>query len=239
MNDKKYCIYIHIFPNNKVYVGQTCQLPERRWRKGINYKTQPYVYRAIQKYGWESIKHRILAINLKAEDANYLEDLYIVKIYKSNDKRFGYNCDRGGKVNPIGFIKANEKRKKRIVIDNVEYESICEACRKLNLGKIKVRALAGLTKPVKDKVRYQVTINGITYKSIFRATQELHMSKAKIRKLAGIDKYKEYNPGNSRPIVLNGIHYLSIEDAIRKLKVSKSKIYKMLKMENFWVSYTK
>lgn len=27
---KKHCIYKHIFPNNKVYIGQTCQKLERR-----------------------------------------------------------------------------------------------------------------------------------------------------------------------------------------------------------------
>lgn len=32
MKEKSYCIYIHINKiNNKVYIGQTCQEPEKRW----------------------------------------------------------------------------------------------------------------------------------------------------------------------------------------------------------------
>ena len=37
MENKKYCVYKHIFPNNKVYIGVTCQKPEYRWRNGKGY----------------------------------------------------------------------------------------------------------------------------------------------------------------------------------------------------------
>ena len=42
MASKLYCIYMHKNKvNNKVYIGQTCQSPERRWGKnGINYYRQ-------------------------------------------------------------------------------------------------------------------------------------------------------------------------------------------------------
>lgn len=34
---KKYLIYKHLFPNNKVYIGQTYQKPNYRWKKGESY----------------------------------------------------------------------------------------------------------------------------------------------------------------------------------------------------------
>lgn len=47
-------IYMHRNKiNNKVYIGQTYQSnPKKRWgSSGVTYKTNPYFYRAIKKYG--------------------------------------------------------------------------------------------------------------------------------------------------------------------------------------------
>lgn len=226
---KRYYVYKHTFPNGKVYIGQTCQIPEKRWDKGRKYKTQIYVWRAIQKYGWENIKHDILEENLSQEQANKLEDYYIVKIYKSNNKKYGYNLDRGGRVNCHGLIESNEKRKISVIIDGIKYNSLHEASRKLNINRQKVKSIAGIGKYVKDKLCYSIEINGIKYKSLREATRKLGYSRSKIKKLCGMDEYKNYNKGNSRPIVLNNVNYLSVIDASRKLNVSKSRIYKMLK----------
>ena len=48
---ENYKLYIHKFPNGKVYVGITSQDVGERWRHGEGYKDQ-LVYRAILKYGW-------------------------------------------------------------------------------------------------------------------------------------------------------------------------------------------
>ena len=46
-------IYLHRNKiNNKVYIGQTIQPVENRWKNGNGYKTCSYFYNAIQKYGW-------------------------------------------------------------------------------------------------------------------------------------------------------------------------------------------
>lgn len=90
-----FTIYLHEFPNGKRYVGMTSQSPERRWRKGEGYKSQPYLYREILKYGWDNIKHTVLAeVNEKAE-AEKLERSYILK-YNSNSSDYGYNIESGG-----------------------------------------------------------------------------------------------------------------------------------------------
>lgn len=90
-----YSVYIHAFPNEKVYVGITSRPVEYRWNNGNNYVRCPAVYRAIQKYGWENIKHNVVRIVETKEEAEQLERLFIFK-YGSNDKRFGYNIMSGG-----------------------------------------------------------------------------------------------------------------------------------------------
>lgn len=48
--ESTYCIYIHKNKiNNKVYVGQTCQKSESRWKLGEGYKNSPKFYNAIKK----------------------------------------------------------------------------------------------------------------------------------------------------------------------------------------------
>jgi len=92
-----YKVYIHIFPNNKVYIGITSQKPEYRWRNGKKYDSNKYMNNAIKKYDWENIKHKILYENLSKEDAE-LKEKELIKKYKSNNKKFGYNILEGGNV---------------------------------------------------------------------------------------------------------------------------------------------
>jgi hypothetical protein len=92
-----YTVYRHICPNNKIYVGITKLSAKARWGKnGILYKNQ-YFYRAIQKYGWDNIKHEIMFENLTKEDAEAKEKELIEK-YRSNQREYGYNIENGGYV---------------------------------------------------------------------------------------------------------------------------------------------
>ena len=42
--EKKWCVYVHIAPNGKKYVGITSQKPEKRWNHGEGYQRHPYFY---------------------------------------------------------------------------------------------------------------------------------------------------------------------------------------------------
>lgn len=86
---------MHKCPNNKVYIGLTCQFVECRWNNGEGYKHQKLFYRAIQKYGWDNIEHIVLAENLTFNEASDLEKDLISK-YKSNNSKYGYNLTDGG-----------------------------------------------------------------------------------------------------------------------------------------------
>lgn len=58
--NKKYYIYIHTCPNKKRYIGLS-KNPKQRWNNGDGYKANLEFYKQIKKYGWENIKHEIVA----------------------------------------------------------------------------------------------------------------------------------------------------------------------------------
>lgn len=92
-----YSVYIHICPNKKVYIGVTGLNVEKRWGKnGILYKGRP-LYEAVQKYGWENIKHLVVYQTESKEDAERKEK-ELIREYRSNDERFGYNKEIGGGI---------------------------------------------------------------------------------------------------------------------------------------------
>lgn len=106
---REYHVYIHTTPNKKHYVGMTKKEPSRRWKNGTGYKTQALFYRAIQKYGWDNIRHDVVADNLTAEEAKALE-VKLIAILRSNDKRYGYNITKGGDGTPGRNLSEDEKQ---------------------------------------------------------------------------------------------------------------------------------
>lgn len=93
--NKKWCVYVHISPNKKYYVGITSQKPNDRWKNGKGYDYNSYFTRAIQKYGWDNFQHEIVASNLTEEEAKNFEKILIEKL-KSNIRKYGYNLSAGG-----------------------------------------------------------------------------------------------------------------------------------------------
>lgn len=51
-----YTVYMHIAPNNKIYIGITSKKPKYRWNNGTGYINNDYFTRAIKKYRLE--QHR-------------------------------------------------------------------------------------------------------------------------------------------------------------------------------------
>lgn len=115
INNDSYCVYIHTFPNGKVYVGITCTAPERRWRAdGSGYRKQSVIYHAIKKYGWENVNHEIVASNLTKDEVCKFEMLLIDKL-KSNRHEFGYNVDNGGQTSGSHSPETLEKMRKSML----------------------------------------------------------------------------------------------------------------------------
>ena len=90
-----YCVYKHISPSGKVYIGITSNDPRRRWNSGHGYRQCKGFWNAIQKYGWSNIAHEILYTGLTKSEAERIEKELIEK-YRSTDSRFGYNILPGG-----------------------------------------------------------------------------------------------------------------------------------------------
>ena len=95
MHSFNYTVYVHITPNNKFYIGITSNKPNLRWQNGKGYKLNEYFNNAINKYGWNNIKHDIIANNLTKQEAENFEILLINKL-RSNDEQYGYNIKIGG-----------------------------------------------------------------------------------------------------------------------------------------------
>lgn len=108
-----YTVYMHLFPNNKKYIGITSKKPKQRWESGTGYITQKLMNKAIQKYKWENIKHKILYENLTKEEAEHKE-IELIKKYKTNNPKYGYNVENGG--NSIG--KHSKETRLKISIAN-------------------------------------------------------------------------------------------------------------------------
>ena len=95
-DDKRpYRVYCHIAPNGKLYIGQTYQTLEGRYRGGSGYNHCPHINSAIIKYGWDNFKHIELISGLSKEMADIVE-IELIKKYNTTNDEFGYNVAYGG-----------------------------------------------------------------------------------------------------------------------------------------------
>lgn len=110
-----WCVYEHISPSNKVYVGITSKNPLRRWKGGKGYvrndNHQPLFANAIIKYGWDNFKHNIVASELTFEEACNME-ISLIRKYKSQKR--SYNITDGGEGS-LG-TKHSEATKRKLSI---------------------------------------------------------------------------------------------------------------------------
>lgn len=110
----KYYVYKHTTPNNKIYIGITSEgKVENRWVNGCGYRGQ-YFYMAIQEFGWDNIEHKVLIHGLTKEQAERWESK-LIKYYKSNNEKYGYNRTSGG---GIGVVKHSQITKELVSKNN-------------------------------------------------------------------------------------------------------------------------
>ena len=140
--ETKWVVYIHTFPNNKKYVGITSMDATIRWGKnGCGYRSQKIVYRAIQKYGWDNIKHEIVMHNLTEDEACKVETALIKELNTTN-RDYGYNVLPGGKSMPI-----TDRSKPVICLSTLEvFKSEREAAEKLGVTRGKIGSVCNGTR---------------------------------------------------------------------------------------------
>ena len=88
-----YTVYKLTGPDGKVYIGQTGEKPEVRWRKGYQHNSP--MGRAVREYGMKAFKKEILCEKLTKEGADKLEK-WFVEYFESMDPEKGYNGKEGG-----------------------------------------------------------------------------------------------------------------------------------------------
>ena len=109
---KTYCVYKHVSPSNKVYIGITCKRPEERWNHGRGYWKNVHFTNAINLYGWDNFTHEIVCEELTKEEACDKER-ELIAFYRSNECAFGYNRSTGGENPAEGVIASAETRLKK------------------------------------------------------------------------------------------------------------------------------
>ena len=103
--------YLHIFPNEKIYVGSTTQSsPEKRWLNGHGYKKQPLLWNAICKYGWENVRHKVIVCETPEE--MWEKEKELIEEYDTTNHDKGYNLSIGGESGSYGYHFSKEARKK-------------------------------------------------------------------------------------------------------------------------------
>lgn len=110
-NEKRYCVYCHTLRSDgRRYIGITGRDPKKRWSYGAGYGNTHFGC-AIRKYGWDAFEHEILISGLTEEEAKQ-EEIRLIALYKSNNKRYGFNLTNGGEG--VTGLKFSEESKKRL-----------------------------------------------------------------------------------------------------------------------------
>lgn len=161
MDDNKdignYCVYMHISPSDKRYIGITKHgdNPNLRWKNGNGYKKNSFLYSAIKKYGWDNFKHEIVE-NLLSEDEAKEKEIYYIKLYKSNDREYGYNFSAGGESR-FG-VNVSEEQKARLR----EFFTGKKVSYSENGSKKKIEMMTGKNNPLAK----EVICDGVIYETI-------------------------------------------------------------------------
>ena len=216
-NNNKWTVYVHIIPksiskhnHDKYYVGITgCSISQRWGKNGSNYKGL-YFFNAIKKYGWNNIEHEIIAKNLTKNEACEFEKT-LIKVLKSNNKKYGYNISEGGdggnrkdiisvkQYDLFGnFIKKYPSAADAAKHNNINRTNITHACK--NHGKAAgymwCYANEEINYPYKrkgQKTVIQKTLNGeyiSSYISLKEASEKTGINKGNIyRCITGKNKY--------------------------------------------------
>ncbi len=99
--------HISGYDHDKYYIGITSKtLLQRCGHNGQGYKRQIVFWNAIQKYGWENIKHEIIEDNLTKEEA-CAKEIKLIEKYDTTNRKFGYNLTKGGEGS-LGYRHSEE-----------------------------------------------------------------------------------------------------------------------------------
>ena len=179
----KYYVYMHVFPNYKVYIGITSQeKPEDRWLSGYGYKAQARVWRAIKKYGWDNIEHIVVAKNVNIETALNME-IDLIRLYNSDKKDNGYN------TSPGGWIMSESS--KELLSDRRKGQKLSEET------KSKISATLSGRKPSEKAIEYIKQYNKTRDYSAMKQPNEKEILQYSVSTGEFIKEYKSINAAST------------------------------------------
>lgn len=109
--------------NGKVYIGQTVVPVRKRLIQHMTFSRpwtkchKTYFHNALNKYGLVNFEFEVIEICATQEELD-LREKYWISYYKSNDKKYGYNIECGGKDGRKG-MHLTEEHKKKLLIANL------------------------------------------------------------------------------------------------------------------------
>ena len=145
---KHYTVYTLHSPNGKIYAGYTGLPPEKRWKRGANYKKNIDLWVDIERYGWDSFLTIINAEHLDVFSARNFE-YYLIRRFDLTNPEKGYNQNYGGFSAKGKRLTGKERRDiqskfdskaVRCVETGIVYSGIREAARETGLGHQNISA---------------------------------------------------------------------------------------------------
>ena len=240
--NKTYWVYKHTNKiNKKVYIGISCQRPYyKRWKNGKGYIHSIHFYSAIKKYGWDNFEHEILYDNVTKEFAQTKEK-ELIESYNSTNPMFGYNITHGGESSvwePEQIAKISGKNNyhsKSVIIDNIEFESISQCAKYLNIYHANLlNWLSGKHSCPKEYIERGLRYSDKNNCCVIKERKE-KLSDDQLKDLryinARLSTYRKYLFSSSKcfkPILCNGIFFKSSKEIGKYLGYDSSFILKML-----------
>lgn len=151
-----YIVYMHENKiNNKKYIGITNCSMRKRSNNGKGYKGCTKFYNAIEKYGWDNFRHKILYKGLSKEEAE-LKEKEMIKQY--NTQVDGYNINEGGNVSCLSketkekISRSHLNNSKRVILTMPNgarkyFNNVEEASREMKVDKTFIRGCCEGTIP--------------------------------------------------------------------------------------------
>jgi len=190
LEERKYCLYKHISPSGKVYIGITSTPTWKRWWRGKGYKSNPHMTAAVNKYGWDSFQHIVVREGLTKEEAETAE-IAMIRHYKARDPKHGYNLAKGGNLSPL-----SEESRKRVSEANIGRPSKNRGTSSYRRQYKKQLTDEQIEKYIESNARKKAVRcveTGIVYRSTREAERQLHLSHAGISRVCnGSPMYKTY-----------------------------------------------
>ena len=202
-----YTVYMHKFPNGKVYVGITKNSIYKRWANGQGYRHNKRMTNAIKRYGWENVSHIIIDENLSKEEACKLE-IEKIKEFDSTNEENGYNYSTGGESGSSGVKQSEETIRKRIQNTNGGVNPFLGKKHTEETRKKMSAACKGRKRSEEDKIKISKKLKGVKKSE----ETKLRMKKAQEK--------------NRKKVICltTGIIYDSISDAAKAIGASNTNI---------------